>query len=63
MSQSPCYNCTDRNAECHSKCERFSAWKSSCESQKAVTKRQKDNDSMMRDYYVRIGKRIGGKKK
>lgn len=26
MSRTPCYNCTDRTAECHSTCEKYIEW-------------------------------------
>lgn len=27
IGTSPCYNCPDRKAGCHSKCEKYAAWK------------------------------------
>ena len=26
MIKAPCYNCTDRHAECHATCEAYKAW-------------------------------------
>lgn len=26
MTKNPCYNCTERTAECHTTCEKYLAW-------------------------------------
>ena len=48
MKLSPCKDCSGRYAECHSRCERYSAWKTEHEELHEEINKKKKAD---RDYY------------
>ena len=60
MKPAPCKNCTERYAECHSNCGRYSVWKTEhdllLEKINEVKKAERDYASHCADYSYRCRK-------
>ena len=48
----PCYQCHDRHAGCHGKCERYQSWSAAHIEQARQERTAKERENMMRAYYV-----------
>lgn len=48
---SPCFDCSERNAECHSGCGRYKAYKEKIEKTKAELKVKLKGERIIADYY------------
>lgn len=52
MNSVPCYQCEDRNAECHSKCTKYREWKTEQDILRKNRNRQKELNMNYVDYVL-----------
>lgn len=66
MRPSPCKDCTDRHAECHSRCERYSVWKAEYDKVRDVINKNKRQEQIYQqhrvEYAFKCKKKRGGMK-
>lgn len=48
----PCFNCPDRHAGCHGKCEKYQTWNAEHIERNRQERTAKERENMMRAYYV-----------
>lgn len=56
-NDSPCYNCHDRCAGCHGKCEQFQSWNAAHIERNRQERTARERENMMRGYYVETARR------
>ena len=47
----PCFNCPDRHAGCHGKCERYQSWNAEHIERNRQERTAKERENMLRGYY------------
>lgn len=53
----PCYQCHDRHAGCHGKCEKYQTWNAAHIELNRQKRTAQEHENMMRGYYVETARR------
>ena len=65
-TKNPCYQCPDRSAECHAKCERWAEYEAKRNERYAMQKKQREFNEMMGEiecHRIEVSKKFKGRRR